>query len=484
MNYDEMIQKLRAMLETHYAAVGANALKDADSIIAEVKANGGTSADAMVHMTAADLTELGVPKLLARSYVTAITAPPSVVVKREPDGTPAKLPEDLSEVDTVDLVAAIRPERPGRVGAELLMRAKGCPFMLYVGGVLDREATTKHVVAIERNRPVLDMPIVQGKPTRPRRPGESPKEDPSPRNPLFGNALVGDEQTCTITKESYVGVPLDVRVLLMYAVETAELRTGGSAEIARSIIRDAKSPAALVDFGRRYPAAAERMGNTPKERWPSTDVELRQEEPLVPFVVAGAGSRPAPAPAAGSKYTITTNGGNIGAMAVGNGATASGSIGRPTARPGAPRVVAVYDEADAKAAEKLRKALAMLIMSGRISYWDQSMVIAGGESEAVGARESSRANIALVLVSSDMIATICGNHVLAGALESVKAIGGHVIPVLLRTVALPGTLFERAQSIPYSGRPMVSSGDIDGGMAEVAIRVREIVEREEGVVRG
>ena len=467
-------------------ATNANALKDADSIIAEVKANGGTNAEAMVHMTPADLTELGVPKLLARSYVTAIATQPAVLIEREPGGGMAKLPEDLSEVDTVDLVAAVRPERPGRVGAELLMRAKGRPFMLYASGILDREATTKHVVAIEKNRPVLDMPIVQGKPTRPRRPGESPKEDPSPRNPLFGNALVGDEQTCTVTKESYVGVPLDVRVLLIYAVETRELRVNGSAEIARGIIRDAKSPTARTDFERRYPIAAERMSETPKERWPSTDLEpgQGQEDPSVPFVQAGVGSRPTPAPGAGPKYTITTNGGNVGAMAVGDGATAMGSVGRPTARPGAPRVVAVYDEADARSAEKLRKALAMLITSGRISYWDQSMVTAGRESEAIGARESSRANIALVLVSSDMIATICSNHVLAGALESVKAMGGSVIPVLLRTTDLRGTMFERSQAIPYSGRPMVSSGDLDGGMAEVAIRVREIVEADERAQRG
>lgn len=474
LSYDEMVQKLRGMLEAHYAAVGGNAAKDTDAILAEVKAAGGTSAEAMAHMTPADLTELGVPKLLARSYVTAIMpVAPRVVVKHEPDGTPAKLPEDLSEVDTVDLVAALRPERPGRVGAELLARAKGRPFMLYVAGILDREATTKHVSAIERNRPTLDMPIVQGKPTRPRMPGESPKEELSLRNPLFGNALVGDEQTCTITKESYVGVPLEVRVLLIYAVETRELRTGGSAEIARAIIRDAKSTTALVDFARRYPAAAERMGNTPKERWPSTDIEQGQEEPAVPFVEAGAGSRPTPAR---PKYTITTNGGNVGAMTVGDGATVMGSIGRPTAKPGAPRVVAVYDEADAKSAEKLRRALSMLISSGRICYWDQSMISAGRESEAVGAQESARANIALVLISSDMVATICSNPALANGLQHVERVGGIVIPVLLRTVDLRGTMFERLQAIPYSRRPMVSSGDIDGGMAEVAIHLREMVE--------
>src|SRR5438874_2040111 len=116
-----------------------------------------------------------------------------------------------------------------------------------------------------------------------------------------------------------------------------------------------------------------------------------------------------------------------------------------------------YDQADEPLLKELEKHLAILLRQGYITSWNKREISAGQEWKYESDKYLNRANIILLLVSPDFIASdYCYSIEMKRAMERHEAKEARVIPIILRPVSWEDALFGTLQVLPTNRRPVTS----------------------------
>jgi hypothetical protein len=138
-----------------------------------------------------------------------------------------------------------------------------------------------------------------------------------------------------------------------------------------------------------------------------------------------------------------------------------------------------YAHADEPMRKKLEKHLATLHQQGLIASWHDRMIGAGTEWEQQIDEHLNRAQIILLLISANFLASpYCSGIEMKRAMERHKANEARVIPVILRPVHWKDVPFAKLQMLPTDGKPIASSHwhNQDEAFTNVAEGIRKVID--------
>ncbi|WP_321337389.1 toll/interleukin-1 receptor domain-containing protein [Breoghania sp.] len=133
-----------------------------------------------------------------------------------------------------------------------------------------------------------------------------------------------------------------------------------------------------------------------------------------------------------------------------------------------------YSHADEKFRDTLEKHLSALKHEGLINSWHDRKIPAGDEFDNVIDENLEQAEVILLLISSDFIASrYCFEIEMKRALERHKEGTARVIPVILRHCDWKTMPFAKLMAAPTDGRPIKAWADIDEAYTNVAGHIRK-----------
>ncbi|MCP4655795.1 MAG: toll/interleukin-1 receptor domain-containing protein, partial [bacterium] len=127
-----------------------------------------------------------------------------------------------------------------------------------------------------------------------------------------------------------------------------------------------------------------------------------------------------------------------------------------------------YAHEDRDLCEQLRRQLSPLEREKRVSIWTDELISAGAEwsEEILAALE--RAQLVLLLVSADFLASdFCYIEEMTRALERHRAGTARVVPVILRPCEWRSTPLGELKALPRDGRPVTQWPDTDAALSDV-----------------
>jgi len=137
-----------------------------------------------------------------------------------------------------------------------------------------------------------------------------------------------------------------------------------------------------------------------------------------------------------------------------------------------------YAHEDQRYRDELEKHLAMLKRQELIDAWHDRRIGAGVPIDSEISRKLEAAEIVLLLVSPDFLASdYCYEREMARALERHKSGEAVVIPVILRPCDWHSAPFSHLRATPPDGKPVSKFPNIDDAYLAVGEDVREAVER-------
>ncbi|NJP12347.1 MAG: toll/interleukin-1 receptor domain-containing protein [Leptolyngbyaceae cyanobacterium RU_5_1] len=133
-----------------------------------------------------------------------------------------------------------------------------------------------------------------------------------------------------------------------------------------------------------------------------------------------------------------------------------------------------YAHEDEDLRDKLANHLKLLERQGVIQKWHDRQILAGTEWKGQIDRHLETAQIILLLVSSDFLASdYCYDIEMKRALERHDAGEARVIPIILRSVDnWWKTPFGKLQALPTDAKPVTNWANLDGAFADVARGIR------------
>lgn len=121
-------------------------------------------------------------------------------------------------------------------------------------------------------------------------------------------------------------------------------------------------------------------------------------------------------------------------------------------------VFCCYAHEDAPLLEKLKAHLTLLKRQGLITIWADTNISPGSNWEQEIEKHLNAANIILLLVSSDFMASdYCYSKEMFRAIERHNRGEAIIIPIILRPVYWQGAPFARLQALPTGAKPIISS---------------------------
>ena len=142
-----------------------------------------------------------------------------------------------------------------------------------------------------------------------------------------------------------------------------------------------------------------------------------------------------------------------------------------------------YSHKDEALRNQLETHLAMLKRQGVISTWHDRRLVAGDNLDHGIATELDRADIILLLVSSDFLASdYCYGVEVDRALKRNAAGEARVIPIILRPCEWHGAPFGKLLAAPTDGRPVTKWPDIDDAFLDITKAIRAAAMPEGGAV--
>lgn len=138
-----------------------------------------------------------------------------------------------------------------------------------------------------------------------------------------------------------------------------------------------------------------------------------------------------------------------------------------------------YSHKDEALREELKKQLSLLKWQGLITGWHDRRIVAGQEWADEIDTHLNTAQIILLMVSPDFMASkYCYGVEVKRAMERHERGEAIVIPVILRPVYWQGAPFSKLQALPTDAKPVTSSGwhNTDEAFFNVAEGIRKIVE--------
>ena len=135
-----------------------------------------------------------------------------------------------------------------------------------------------------------------------------------------------------------------------------------------------------------------------------------------------------------------------------------------------------YAHIDAPLRDELDKHLSLLRQGGFITQCYDRNISAGTEWIDQIDNHLNAAQIILLLISSDFLAsTYCYSIEMKRALERHEAGEARVIPILLRPVDWNDAPFAKLQVLPQNTNPVTSWADRDLAFRDIAIQIRRVV---------
>ena len=144
-----------------------------------------------------------------------------------------------------------------------------------------------------------------------------------------------------------------------------------------------------------------------------------------------------------------------------------------------------YAHQDESLRDELEKHLSLLKRSGTISSWHDRCISAGSEWAGQIDKRLESADVILLLVSSDFVASdYCYDIEMNRALELHEKGAACVIPVVLRPVDWHSAPFAKLQALPRDAKPITEWTNRDSGFQDVARGIRQTVEARQQINRG
>ncbi len=135
-----------------------------------------------------------------------------------------------------------------------------------------------------------------------------------------------------------------------------------------------------------------------------------------------------------------------------------------------------YDEEDIQLQKKLRTHLSLLRRQGWISEWDTQEISLGTVPEDVKSNYLNTAEIILLLVSADFIASdYCDSEAMGRIMERSAEGSAIVIPVLLRTCDWKDAPFGKLMAIPRPERFVDKWANKDEAFQKIAEELRATI---------
>ncbi|MDB9340096.1 MULTISPECIES: GUN4 domain-containing protein [Cyanophyceae] len=137
-----------------------------------------------------------------------------------------------------------------------------------------------------------------------------------------------------------------------------------------------------------------------------------------------------------------------------------------------------YSHNDESLRDELAKHLTILERQGVISGWYDREIVPGQEWDDQIKHNLKTADIILLLVSSDFLASnYCWSVEVTKAIERHNAREACVIPVILRSVDWTDAPFAKLGALPKNAQPVKSWTDEDEAFTDVAKGIRAAVEK-------
>jgi len=135
-----------------------------------------------------------------------------------------------------------------------------------------------------------------------------------------------------------------------------------------------------------------------------------------------------------------------------------------------------YSHADEALRDKLEQALAVLKRQGFVEAWHDRRIPAGDELDGTIDDNINKADIILMLLSPDFIASdYCYDVEMKRAIERHDAGEARVIPVILRPCMWHQTPLAKLNAIPKDGLPVTKHADQDDAFLEIGNAIQSIV---------
>ncbi len=139
-----------------------------------------------------------------------------------------------------------------------------------------------------------------------------------------------------------------------------------------------------------------------------------------------------------------------------------------------------YSHKDEELRKKLEVHLTLLKRQGKIRAWSFRQILAGQEWENKIDENLAAADVILLLVSPDFLASdYCWDVEMKRALERHEAGTARVIPIILRSVDWSQAPFAKLQALPRDARAVMSWPNLDEAFHNVAQGLRAAIEDEQ-----
>lgn len=136
-----------------------------------------------------------------------------------------------------------------------------------------------------------------------------------------------------------------------------------------------------------------------------------------------------------------------------------------------------YAHEDEKLRDELAKHLKLLERQKVIKAWYDRDITAGEEWRHTVEQQLNTAQVILLLVSADFLASdFCWSVELQRAMEQHEAGEARVIPIILREVDWYSAPFGKLQALPKNAEPVVNWANLDQAFTDIAIGIRNVVE--------
>lgn len=137
-----------------------------------------------------------------------------------------------------------------------------------------------------------------------------------------------------------------------------------------------------------------------------------------------------------------------------------------------------YSHRDEELRNELETHLAALKRQGIIETWHDRRIGAGEDFENEISENLEKADVILLLASSDFIASeYCYGVEMARAMERHESGEAHVIPVILRPCYWQGLTFGRLLATPTDGKPVTKFANQDDAFLEVTKAIHTAAEK-------
>ena len=141
----------------------------------------------------------------------------------------------------------------------------------------------------------------------------------------------------------------------------------------------------------------------------------------------------------------------------------------------------VYSHEDERLWEQLEQHLKILAQEGLITSWHDHRILTGQEWTGKIDSHLERANLILLLISADFIASdYCYDIEMKHVLERHELGDAWVVPIILRPVDWGGTPFAKLQALPADARPITTWANRDEAFSKVVQGIKKIIE----IIRG